>query len=675
MTCFDRSIRLKNTDAVTEASVLRDQLAKAVAPPTEPSPQLDDAFAVGSPALSASESLLDVPLPSKIDLQATDLTNDVDSPTLETIRAVERASTSILPAPSSPRKAMRSPPPPLQGIRANNLARSTLNSPSTVSPSRLPAPSPRRPLISSNTAPNLPSTLASASSAAQAPASRRLASAASTNSLVTRSKGMQMVSDMRSRVKVLEQRIQNRVPRMRKAGEAAPKSAVPAPPVLSSISASTSKGGSASAAAAAMALKMQQRDREREKEKEKRASTTTTTTSRSSTSAGDGDSPGWVLVTTGSEEREREREKNRDQSTLRASASSSSRPISSATAGGRDYVTSPTTSTASSARHSSSSTTATAPPSSYRRSSNELTSSTSHQESNSGHQRSGGGLLGVSSAASGLRPPSALGLRRSVGPTAPGSSSGIDLNASTASTIRPLTPTMLPSMSSSSTVSSSSTETSSASGLRRSTSVKSSVPSSSSSDGPVRRSSLSASTILGQSSVAGPTRPRTGLGQSTSTNHHTTNNATTIPSGSVRGGRAPSTTIPSRPAIPSMLPPTPISTNGTTAKATSLSASTATRIYSRRGPSPIPPSSSLSSSGIPQPPRPGSNLGMASKNAFMGSGLGLGKSMIGRPTSLPLSPSSGMAGANGAGIRGAALRNSNAAGRVGTGALDDDDVY
>ena len=98
-----------NADAVTEASVLRDQLAKFVVPPTELSPELDGAFAVASPALSASESLLDVSLPSKSDLQPADLAN-VDSPTLDTIRIAEQKLAPAVVAPSS-RKAMRSPPP------------------------------------------------------------------------------------------------------------------------------------------------------------------------------------------------------------------------------------------------------------------------------------------------------------------------------------------------------------------------------------------------------------------------------------------------------------------------------------------------------------------------------------------------------------------------------------
>ncbi|KAF8316217.1 uncharacterized protein EI90DRAFT_3087005 [Cantharellus anzutake] len=184
-------------DAQTEISVLQEKLEKA--PPME-SPLSDRLGPDFNPPIPSPESLLQAPLPSD-ELRLTDLANaQPPTPPVESDLELEiiTGQSALL------RKAGFVSPPP---------GKSKNPSSPSASPSRLPGPTQRRPLTTSISAPNN----AGMTSSIIRPTTQRSVSVSTTTSaLAARSRGMQMVSDMRSRVKTLEQRIQNRVPRLRK---------------------------------------------------------------------------------------------------------------------------------------------------------------------------------------------------------------------------------------------------------------------------------------------------------------------------------------------------------------------------------------------------------------------------------------------------------------------------
>lgn len=173
-------------DAVTEVSVLRTQLeSRPQSHHIEPSTPITDVDLASEP-----ESLLAGPLPSDAEdnLRLSDLV--------------------IAPAPPSPTSSDASGQTTLLA-RAGFPSRTTsLTRPGTTpSPSRLLPPSARRQIVvpAPNFSPSRPA-LANRTSSTNTSYS---------TTATTRSKGMQMVSDMRSKVKNLEQRIHSRVPRMR----------------------------------------------------------------------------------------------------------------------------------------------------------------------------------------------------------------------------------------------------------------------------------------------------------------------------------------------------------------------------------------------------------------------------------------------------------------------------
>lgn len=187
---------------------MKDQLAAAQARPSLSTDTGSSApSSVVSPSTSSlsDDNLLNVPTPS--DLCLSDLTPGNESPTKEsplytTPRAVKLPSTpGSTQNPSLhrfshhlPRSALSTPPSAI-----SSLARSSTVPSLSSTPSRLP---PRTPV--------------------SRPTPNRNASAASSTGTTggipptaTKSKGVQMVSEMRARVRVLEQKIHTRVPRIR----------------------------------------------------------------------------------------------------------------------------------------------------------------------------------------------------------------------------------------------------------------------------------------------------------------------------------------------------------------------------------------------------------------------------------------------------------------------------
>nr|GAT58982.1 predicted protein [Mycena chlorophos] len=174
--------RLKDElrDANVEISILKDQLAAPPAPDvgsTTEFPQLTP---------DSQDDLLSTPAPT--DLQLEDLSPSTDSlPSVETTPRAKAQSALVARSGAAPHRS-NIPTPPSSGIAR-----------STTLPS-LYSSSPRSPIYRPNAARN-PSSMSTNSTSSTASTSRN--------------KGAQMVSEMRARVRVLEQKINTRVPRLR----------------------------------------------------------------------------------------------------------------------------------------------------------------------------------------------------------------------------------------------------------------------------------------------------------------------------------------------------------------------------------------------------------------------------------------------------------------------------
>ncbi|KAJ7070905.1 hypothetical protein C8F01DRAFT_1108291 [Mycena amicta] len=173
--------RLKDElrDANVEISILKDQVVTSDVTSIAPSthfPQLTP---------HSEDDLLSTPAPT--DLQLEDLSPSTDSlPSVETTPRAKGQSALVARSGAAPLKYNNSTPPGSSGIAR-----------STTLPS-LYTSSPRSPHYRPPTARN-PSSM----------------STNSTSSTTSKNKGVQMVSEMRARVRVLEQKIHTRVPRLR----------------------------------------------------------------------------------------------------------------------------------------------------------------------------------------------------------------------------------------------------------------------------------------------------------------------------------------------------------------------------------------------------------------------------------------------------------------------------
>ncbi|KAF9822021.1 hypothetical protein IEO21_00015 [Rhodonia placenta] len=206
----EESQRLKDElrDANEEINILKDQLGAAHARPTTATESGSSApSSIVSPSTpSVSEdNLLNIPIPP--DLSLTDLSAGKESPTKESplFTTPRTAKSPGVPAYSQspsmqrlaqhlPRTMLSTPPGGISGFSRSSTVPSLSSTPSRA-PSRTPAP---RPAVSRNT-----SSTNSSNTTGSVPMT------------ATRSKGVQMVSEMRARVKILEQKIHTRVPRLR----------------------------------------------------------------------------------------------------------------------------------------------------------------------------------------------------------------------------------------------------------------------------------------------------------------------------------------------------------------------------------------------------------------------------------------------------------------------------
>ncbi|CDO76621.1 hypothetical protein BN946_scf184868.g35 [Trametes cinnabarina] len=234
-------------DANEEIAILKDQLATAQQransiSSTSVESSAPSSLSIATPSLS-DEDLLKVPAPPNLSL--ADLTSPPETPAKDLPAPISIVSPRPTKGgePSTPTSMLQRAgfhPPRSNLSTPSSLARSATHPGLSASPSRLPPP--RTPVP-------------------RPPASRAMsalsASTASTSTVVpptaSRSKGVQMVSEMRARVKVLEQKIHTRVPRLRMgsvtnraAANAMPPPPVPAKPSSSPAHSTASSSRSAS---------------------------------------------------------------------------------------------------------------------------------------------------------------------------------------------------------------------------------------------------------------------------------------------------------------------------------------------------------------------------------------------------------------------------------------------
>ncbi|KZT75180.1 hypothetical protein DAEQUDRAFT_720403 [Daedalea quercina L-15889] len=275
--------RLKDElrDANEEINIMKDQLATVQLRPHTTTDTESSARSVTSTAPSSvsDDNLLSVETPA--DLCLADLSPDSESPIKET-------QTPKLTTP----RPIRSPtihgvaPSPL--LYKSNLRVSRLATPPTSS-----SPS----LARSSTVPSLstPSRLAPRTPISRPTVNRNVSSLSSTSTssgvpgTASRSKGVQMVSEMRARVKVLEQKIHTRVPRLRMGSTTSRTVAMPPPPPPkagpSSVSVSPAPSTSSTRSAS---------NDERVTQSKLRRPSFDSEGDRKRTSGGD--SSGWVLI-------------------------------------------------------------------------------------------------------------------------------------------------------------------------------------------------------------------------------------------------------------------------------------------------------------------------------------------------------------------------------------------
>ncbi|KAF9044821.1 hypothetical protein BDZ89DRAFT_1089761 [Hymenopellis radicata] len=288
--CEEQCQRFKDElrDANAEISALKDQLlAAATASPDSSASSIHSSHSSESsthhtPTIS-NDDLLNTPPPA--DLQLSDL-----DPSTDSLLSDDEEATPRKPTPSRTtgqsillQRAGLSTPP--KGIpRSSSIPSPYSSTPRT--PQNRPSPVTRKPSVASTT---------------------------------SKSKGVQMVSEMRARVKTLEQKIHTRVPRLRM-GSNAPRpngtptpSAIPSPPFNKSILARSSWENPLSRKSSES-----KRSQDSDKEKDKKSA----------------DSTGWVLIMEDSpsprkEDTDRRRLSSPSRSTSqRGVASTSSSPTS-----------------------------------------------------------------------------------------------------------------------------------------------------------------------------------------------------------------------------------------------------------------------------------------------------------------------------------------------------------
>ncbi|KAI0375342.1 hypothetical protein BV20DRAFT_960458 [Pilatotrama ljubarskyi] len=316
-------IRDELRDANEEIAILKDQLAAAQLRANSISTTSVDSSAPSSlpnatPSLS-DEDLLSVPTPP--DLCLADLTPPPETPAKDfppTPISIVSPRPTKNANPSTPTSVLQRAgfhPPrsnlstPSGGI--SSLARSATHPGLAASPSRLPPP-------------RTPVPRPAVSRAGSSINSSTTSTAGGVPTTASKSRGVQMVSEMRARVRVLEQKIHTRVPRLRMGSvtNRTAANAMPPPPVPAKASSSSSPAPSV----ASSSRSASHEDRLRPVvAKSRRESIDSDGDSKRTPGA---DTSGWVLIMEDSPSPVKDKEKERRRPSS-PSAPSSFRPVSS----------------------------------------------------------------------------------------------------------------------------------------------------------------------------------------------------------------------------------------------------------------------------------------------------------------------------------------------------------
>ncbi|KAJ7492508.1 hypothetical protein FB451DRAFT_1078623 [Mycena latifolia] len=245
--------RLKDElrDANVEISILKDQVAaQSAADDTSIAPS--SLFPQLTP--QSDDDLLSTPAPP--DLQLEDLSPSTDSlPSVDNTTPRAKAQSALVNrSGAAPYKSSMSTPPGSSGI-ARSTTLPSLYSASPRSPSFRPPTNRNASTMSTN----------------------------STSSTTSKNKGVQMVSEMRARVRNLEQKIHTRVPRLR-------MGSITGRPNANALAASTMTNGSSSSKPSVRASWESLTSTRRNVEQPKRSSESETDKSKKR------DSAGWVLI-------------------------------------------------------------------------------------------------------------------------------------------------------------------------------------------------------------------------------------------------------------------------------------------------------------------------------------------------------------------------------------------
>ncbi|GLB36263.1 putative regulation of microtubule motor activity [Lyophyllum shimeji] len=303
----EESQRLRDElrDANVEISILRDQLANQAAAQSSvpsmaeipvPQPPPTDFPHISVPS---DEDLINTSPPP--DLQLDDL-----SPSSESLPSSTAQTTPKGPTYRGGQSALLQRAgfqPNKSNIATPSSARVTR---STTLPS-LSTPSPRTPTIRPPTKPNSAST-----------------GATSTASTTSKSKGVQMVSEMRARVRNLEQKIHTRVPRLRMGsitGRANSNSQT-----LSSLASNVASSSSSSSSKTSTAKTSWESLTQRRSGDSRRSNDSG---SEKNSKGGGGDSSGWVLIMEDSPSPPKEKERERRRVSSPSGVPSSFRPAAS----------------------------------------------------------------------------------------------------------------------------------------------------------------------------------------------------------------------------------------------------------------------------------------------------------------------------------------------------------
>ncbi|KAH9898061.1 hypothetical protein C8Q73DRAFT_744154 [Cubamyces lactineus] len=314
-------VRDELRDANEEIAILKEQLAAARQQANSVSTTSVDSSTPSSlpnatPSIS-DEDLLSVPTPP--DLCLADLTPPPDTPAKD-FPSLHISIVSPRPTkggdPATPTSMLQRagfyPPRTNMGTPSSvksSLARSATHPGLSASPSRLPPP--RTPV-------SRPAAVSRATSSVH---TNSTSTAGGVPATASRSKGVQMVSEMRARVKVLEQKIHTRVPRLRMGSvtNRAAANAMPPPPLPTKLSASPTHSTASSSRAS-------QEDRlSPAVPKSRRQSIDSDSDLKRTPGA---DTSGWVLIMEDSPSPVKDKEKERRR-TSSPSAPSAFRPVSS----------------------------------------------------------------------------------------------------------------------------------------------------------------------------------------------------------------------------------------------------------------------------------------------------------------------------------------------------------